>query len=310
MAGTFCEKQNFLMPEDGVAFRNRSLPEWFRQDIPDMDKIREMKRLFRAVNIHTVCESARCPNMGKCWGNGTATFMILGDVCTRACRFCAVKSGMPAAIDPEEPRNVALAVKKLNLKYVVITSVSRDDLADGGAQQFVDTIDGIRKDNPLVKIEILIPDFLGKPGALSKIIDAGTEVIGHNIETVPSLFQMARPQAGYETSLELLRNLKKIAQLSFIKSGFMVGLGESDDEVSCLMQDLLNAGCDILTIGQYLFPGQPGRHINVRRFVPVEQFDFYKHQGLKMGFKSILSGPLVRSSFDAGQAYEDCRRVQ
>ena len=284
----------------------KRLPSWFKQEIPDMDKIREMKQLFRTSRLHTVCESAHCPNMGKCWGQGVATFMILGEICTRACRFCAVKAGKPMDVDLEEPRHVALAVKELNLRYVVITSVARDDMEDEGAEQFFQTIQEIRKVMPQTKIEVLIPDFSNKWKSLKKVVEAKPEVVSHNIETVRRLSSKIRPQADYDRSLEVLKNFKKLELSIFTKSSFMVGLGETHDEIVEVMTDLLHAGCDILTIGQYLSPSQMKRHVNAERFYTPQEFAAYKKLGLKMGFKHVMSGPLVRSSFIAEEGYQEC----
>ena len=284
----------------------KRLPSWFKQEIPDMDKIREMKQLFRTSRLHTVCESAHCPNMGKCWGQGVATFMILGEICTRACRFCAVKAGKPMDVDLEEPRHVALAVKELNLRYVVITSVARDDMEDEGAEQFFQTIQEIRKVMPQTKIEVLIPDFSNKWKSLKKVVEAKPEVVSHNIETVRRLSSKIRPQADYDRSLEVLKNFKKLELSIFTKSSFMVGLGETHDEIVEVMTDLLHAGCDILTIGQYLSPSQMKRHVNVERFYTPQEFTAYKKLGLKMGFKHVMSGPLVRSSYIAEEGYKEC----
>jgi len=282
------------------------LPSWFRQEIPDAGQIRKMKEMFRGANLHTVCESAKCPNMGQCWGQGVATFMILGEVCTRACRFCAVSAGRPMELDLQEPRNVALNVKQLNLRFVVITSVARDDLHDEGAGHFAETIRQIRTISPQTRIEILIPDFSNKEQSLRTVIDARPEVISHNIETVRRLSPAVRPQADYDRSLKVLSNIKEMAPSIFVKSSLMVGLGEAKDEVHQTMQDLLNAGCEILTIGQYLAPTQLKRHVRVHRFVRPGEFEEFKQAGLSMGFKHVMSGPLVRSSYLAEKGYNDC----
>jgi len=292
--------------EDNLILETKRLPAWFRQEIPDMAKIREMKKLFRNSGLHTVCESALCPNMGKCWGQGVATFMILGEVCTRACRFCAVKAGRPMAVEQEEPGQVALAVKELNLRYVVITSVARDDLSDEGAAHFAQTITEVRKANQNIKIEVLIPDFSNKWASLKMIVDARPQVISHNIETVRRLSPDIRPQADYQRSLEVLTNFKKLDSSIFSKSSFMVGLGETYDEVAELMEDLVGVGCDILTIGQYLAPSQLKRHVRVQRYVTPKEFEAYKRLGLDMGFKHVMSGPLVRSSYIAEEGYKEC----
>ena len=292
--------------EDNTGSAVTPLPSWFKQDLPDMVKIREMKDSFRQAGLHTVCESALCPNLGKCWGRGVATFMILGEICTRACRFCGVKTGRPMAVDPQEPRQVASAVQRLNLRYVVVTSVARDDLADEGAGQFARTIHAIRSVMPQTRIEVLIPDFSNKPGSLEQLVTARPEVISHNMETVRRLSPDVRPQADYERSLAVLGNLKKFAPSAFIKSGFMVGLGETDAEITALMRDLAAAGCDMLTIGQYLAPGRKKRYLRVQRFARPEEFENYKTDGLKLGFKHVMSGPLVRSSYIAEEGYREC----
>jgi len=301
---------NNIVGEVGIptshGMRTSGLPSWFRQEIPDMEKVRTMKARFRTVGLHTVCESALCPNLGKCWGEGVATFMILGDICTRACRFCAVNAGRPQAVNIQEPREVAEVVKEMNLKYVVITSVARDDLEDEGAQHFARTIKEIRNVNPQIKIEVLIPDFSNKMESLKKVIEAQPEVVSHNIETVRRLSPDIRPQADYERSLNVLRNFKRLNPALFTKSSFMVGLGETCDEIVELMEDLVKTGCDILTIGQYLAPTQLKRHVKVRRFVTPEEFELYKQKGLELGFKHVMSAPLVRSSFIAEQGYKEC----
>ena len=284
----------------------KRLPAWFKQDLPNMEKIRQMQDLFRRSRLHTVCESALCPNMGKCWGQGVATFMILGNVCTRACRFCAVEAGRPTTVDAEEPLNVAKSVQALNLKYVVVTSVARDDLQDEGAEHFAKTILAIRSLMPQTRIEILIPDFSNKIDSLQKVVVAAPEVISHNIETVKRLSLRIRPQADYERSLHVLKNIKNLAPKIFVKSSIMLGLGETYNEIVEVMSDLLQAGCEILTIGQYLAPTQLKRHVPVERFVTPEEFETYKQVGLDLGFKHVMSGPLVRSSFIAEEGYKEC----
>ena len=292
--------------EDNTEAAVTPLPSWFKQDLPDMAKVREMKGSFRQAGLHTVCESALCPNLGKCWGRGVATFMILGEICTRACRFCGVKTGRPMAVDPREPRQVASAVQRLNLRYVVVTSVARDDLADEGAGQFVKTIHVIRSLMPQTRTEVLIPDFSNKPQCLEQLVAARPEVISHNMETVRRLSPDVRPQADYDRSLAVLGNLKKLAPSVFIKSGFMVGLGETDTEITELMRDLAAVGCDMLTIGQYLAPGRKKRFLRVQRFVTPQEFENYKTIGLRLGFKHVMSGPLVRSSYIAEEGYREC----
>ncbi|MBF0479529.1 MAG: lipoyl synthase [Candidatus Omnitrophica bacterium] len=281
----------------------KPLPSWFKQSIPEVSQLQAMKNLLTSASLHTVCEGALCPNLGQCWGQGVATFMILGHCCTRACRFCAVPSGVPEDVDPEEPEAVAQAVKSLKLNYVVVTSVTRDDLPDEGADQFVAVIRAIRRVNPDVKVEILVPDFSGRGGLMEQVILSRPEVIGHNIEMAERLFSDVRPQALYRRSLDVLRVYNEYEGCSLIKSGFMVGLGESREEVFQTMDDLAEAGCDIVTIGQYLAPSKHGRHVPVERFYTPEEFDEFKIYGEQKGIRYILSGPLVRSSFIAEQGY-------
>jgi lipoic acid synthetase len=281
------------------------LPSWFKQPLPEMDKIRSMKELFRSSGLHTVCESAHCPNMGQCWGAGVATFMILGGTCTRACRFCAVPAGRPDMLDPHEPEHVATTVQRLKLRYVVITSVARDDLEDEGADHFAKTIYAIRRLTPEVKVEVLIPDFSAKEESLKILSEANPQVISHNIETIRRLSKYIRPQALHDRSLLVLKRFKELNSSSFVKSSFMVGLGESEKEIVELMNELLEAGCQILTIGQYLAPTQMKRHLPVDRFVTPEEFERLRDIGLKMGFKYVESGPLVRSSYIAEKGYRE-----
>lgn len=268
-----------------------------------MERIRGMKGLFRQAGLFTVCESAFCPNMGKCWGQGVASFMILGELCTRSCRFCGVRAGRPKELDPQEPREVARAVERLGLRYVVITSVTRDDLADGGAQQFVRTVGAVRARVPQTKIELLIPDFGGNKENLKMVVEARPEVISHNVETVRRLSQAIRPQADYNRSLRVIGDLKETDSSILVKSGLMVGLGESRQEVEETLRDLARVGCDMVTVGQYLSPGKERRHFSVQRFAPPEEFKFYKDLGRELGFKHVMSGPLVRSSYVAEQGY-------
>lgn len=281
------------------------LPQWFKQPLPDMGKVRKIKDMLRGSRLHTVCESARCPNMGQCWGEGVATFMILGGTCTRACRFCAVPAGRPEALDVDEPRHVAEAVKQLGLRYVVVTSVARDDMADEGAGHFAATIKAIREFTPQVKIEVLIPDFSAKEDSLRILSEAAPEVIGHNIECVRRLSPKVRPQADHDRSLSVLRRFCELSPKSFVKSSFMVGLGERDAEIIDLMQELLEAGCQILTIGQYLAPARSKRHVPVERFPAPQEFERWRQIGLGLGFRHVESGPLVRSSFIAEKGYRE-----
>ncbi len=288
----------------------KQLPSWFKQDIPDLNKINSMKKMFRSSNLHTVCESAHCPNIGKCWGQGVATFMILGEICTRACRFCAVKAGKPMDVDHDEPLNIAKAIQQMKLRYVVITSVARDDVADEGAGHFAKTIVETRRLSPHIKIEVLIPDFSNKLESLKTLVDVKPEVVSHNIETVKRLSPGVRPQAEYHRSLDVLRNFKKLDASIFTKSSLMVGLGETMEEIVQVMKDLREAECDILTIGQYLSPSQMKRHLPVTKFYTPEEFESMKQTGLKFGFKHVMSAPLVRSSYIAEEGYKECFEKQ
>ena len=283
----------------------RNLPSWFRQNIPNLDKMQSMRCLLKDLSLNTVCQGARCPNIGYCWGKGVATFMILGAVCTRACRFCAVNTGAPSEVDINEPENIADAIKKLALKYVVITSVTRDDLEDQGVGQFIKTINAIRNTSPNTKIEVLIPDFQNKIELLNSLLKSQPDVISHNIETVERVFDVARPQANFDRSLSVFRNINTYCKEKgiILKSGFMLGLGETKKEVIDLIAQLRNVGCDILTIGQYLAPKESSRHLPIKEFISPEQFDWYKNKAQDLGIKYVASGPLVRSSFLAEEGY-------
>jgi lipoic acid synthetase len=270
-------------------------PEWLKARIPGGVNYAQIKELVSTHKLHTVCEEARCPNMGECWNNGTATFMILGDICTRSCGFCAVKTGKPIGLDADEPRRVAEAVKLLNVRHAVITSVNRDELYDGGAQIFAETILQTRALNPHTKIEVLIPDFKGDEFALDIVLDAFPDILNHNTETVPRLYHTVRPQAQYERTLQLLDRAKRRGFTT--KTGMMLGLGETTDEVLQVMEDIQKVNCDILTLGQYLQPTKD--HLPVDRFVHPDEFALLKEAGEKMGFKHVESGPLVRSSYHA-----------
>ncbi len=272
-------------------------PEWLRVKLPHGENYNDVKSLMRNQHLHTVCEEARCPNIGECWNHRTATFMILGDTCTRSCGFCNIKTGMPNALDIDEPRRVADSVKELNLRHVVITSVNRDELEDGGAFIFKETVRLINLTMPDTTVEILIPDFRGVEAAFQVIMQNPPDILNHNLETVPRLYHVVRPQAKYERSLNLIRWFKD--RYLKTKSGIMVGIGESKEEVLETMQDLVEHGCDILTIGQYLQPTK--MHLPVDRFVTLDEFKFYKDEGLKMGFKIVESSPLVRSSYHADE---------
>ncbi len=285
---------------------SHKLPEWFRQPIPDQRAMDRMRSLLKETGLTTVCQGAHCPNTGECWSKGTATFMILGRTCTRACRFCAVNSGRPEDVSYEEPLLVAEAVRRLGLNYVVVTSVTRDDLIDGGAEQFVRTVDAIRSVVPACGIELLIPDFQGNEGALRMIAQAAPQVVGHNIETVQRLSLPLRPQAAYGRSLGVLRFLRSLGGGMLVKSGLMAGLGETDDEILFTLRELKEAGCDIVTLGQYLAPSQGERHPPVDRYVEPFVFDRFKEQGLGLGIRYIASGALVRSSYMAEEGFEEC----
>jgi lipoic acid synthetase len=277
-------------------------PPWIRVRAPNSEGYHATRKLMRAKNLHTVCEEAACPNIGECWTQGHATVMILGDTCTRACTFCNVKTGLPRRVDPDEPVHLAEALSELGLKHIVITSVDRDDLPDGGASQFVRSIQEIRKTSPGTTIEILTPDFLRKPfEAVGSIVDAGPDVYNHNLETVPRLYRSVRPGARYFHSLRLLDRVKERDPRLFTKSGIMVGLGEEKREVYQVMDDLRSAGVDFLTIGQYLQPTP--RHHPVERYVEPKEFEDYARMARAKGFLMVSASPLTRSSYLAGDDF-------
>jgi lipoyl synthase len=277
-------------------------PPWLKKRLPPFQDLLKVKSILDGARLHTVCEEAHCPNLGECFCSGTATFLILGRVCTRNCGFCAVEHSVPSPLDEDEPERLAQAIKQMGLRYVVITSVTRDDLPDGGASRFARTIRAIRELDSGIKIEVLIPDFAGDFYALRTVVEAVPDVLNHNVETVPRLYPRVRPQADYKRSIELLRRAKETDPDILTKSGFMLGLGETEDEILDLLRDLKGAGCDFLTIGQYLQPG-PDR-LPVVRYIPPEEFEEYKKKGEKMGFKAVASGPFVRSSFHASQMFD------
>jgi lipoic acid synthetase len=281
----------------------RELPVWFTQPLPDGMAMGRMRTLLRSHSLHTVCEGARCPNASRCWGKGTASFMLLGDTCTRACQFCAVKSGRPSAVDDDEPRRIALAVKDLGLKYVVLTSVTRDDLPDEGAAHFARTVRAVKEIDADIRVELLVPDLSARRACFETVAEAGPAVIGHNIETVRQISKALRPQADHDRSLQALRLARNVPGRHFVKSGLMVGLGETDVEVLEAMSELRVAGCDIVTIGQYLAPEADGRQVRVGRFVEPQTFDMYRREGKAMGIRHVFSGPLVRSSFMADEVF-------
>ncbi len=276
-------------------------PDWLRVRIPAGSRYKEVRGILVKYNLNTVCDEAMCPNRGKCFQAGTATFMILGKNCTRNCRFCNVTRAAPEAVDSKEPSNVANAVKDLKLKYVVITSVTRDDLPDGGASHFAAVVNEIRRINPGTRVEVLIPDLQGDVEALKLVADVKPDVIGHNIETVPSLYSKVRPEANYNQSLKVLSNAKEMHPGGKTKSGIMVGLGETEEEVVLVLQDLRKYKCDFLTIGQYLAPSK--LHVAVAEYIHPEQFEKYADIARELGFEYIASAPLVRSSYLAHEAF-------
>ena len=275
----------------------RRLAPWFKVPFPGGDNYLRLKRLMREHNLHTICEEAHCPNMGECWEYGTATFLILGDTCTRACAYCAVSSGRPRELDWAEPFHVAQAVKTLGLNYAVVTSVNRDDLPDGGADLFARTIRQIRAQSPECRVEVLVPDFMGSWEALNIVVDAAPDVLNHNIESVERMFPRVRPKGRYERSIELLARVKGSRPNMVTKSGIILGMGESRDEVVETMLDLREAEVEVLTLGQYLRPSH--KHIPVHRFWSPDEFADLKVEGLEMGFSHVEAGPLVRSSYHA-----------
>ncbi len=291
--------------DHGSAPRGKK-PEWLKVRVEHGEHYRELKGIMRGLDLHTVCEEARCPNIYECWNQRTATFMILGDMCTRACRFCAVKWGRPTHLDREEPKRVAAAVKAMGLRHAVITSVTRDELGDGGASIFAETIREIRAVLPECGVEVLIPDFGGSLDALGTVIEAKPDVLNHNVETVRRLFRQIQPWDSYDVTLELLRRAKELDPDVLTKSGLMVGLGESRQELVEVMGDLAGVGVDILTIGQYLPPSQ--RHAPLDRYYTPQEFADLKQEGEDLGLRHVESGPLVRSSYHAGDQHAQLRR--
>lgn len=270
---------------------------------PLSEEVTKLKIMLRKLNLHTVCEEASCPNIGECFSKKTATFMIMGDICTRNCPYCDVNHGRPKPLDENEPENVANAVKKLGLRYVVITSVDRDDLADGGASHFAKTVKKVREYAPNCQIEVLIPDFQGDLDALNIVVSSKPDVINHNIETVPSLYKILRHRGDYKISLRVLETIKKLDNSILSKSGIMVGLGETKKEIIQVMKDLINVGCDIITIGQYLQPSL--KHYPVKKYYTEEEFKELKEIGYSIGFKEVHSGKLVRSSYRAEEVFKN-----
>ena len=281
---------------------SEKMPAWLKQRVPRADELGQMERLLSQLKLHTICESGRCPNQAQCFPKGAA-FLILGNICTRNCTFCAVDHTAPLPPDPAEPGHIVDAARSLELDFIFITSVTRDDLSDGGADHYARTIDLIRSELPGTKTEVLIPDFDGNRDALATVVDARPTVLGHNLETVPRLYPAVRPQASYQRSLDVLRWAKELNPRIVTKSGLMLGLGETQEEVLQVMQDLLDADCDLFTLGQYLAPSANNHH--VVRYVPPEEFAEYKRLGLRMGFRGMASAPLWRSSFKAEELYAE-----
>ena len=278
-------------------------PEWLRRKLPDPEALSKMRNLLKRHGLNTVCQEALCPNQGECFGQGTATFLILGKTCTRNCTFCAIPTEeRPPAPDPDEPRRIAQASAELGLKHVVITSVTRDDLDDGGASHFARTVRALRDHNPEIIVEVLIPDFQGSAEDLKTVMDSEPDILNHNLETVPRLYPEVRPQAVYRRSLELLKRAREMSPARITKSGLMLGLGEEKEEVLRVMADLRKVSCDLLTLGQYLRPS--GKHHPVARYVTPREFDELRLEGEKMGFKAVFSAPLVRSSFHAAEVFK------
>jgi len=286
-----------FIPLQDVSRARPRLPSWLKVTLQTGPAYQDLRKILDGLGLHTICEEARCPNIWECWNNRTATFLILGDICTRRCHYCAVETGRPLPVDQDEPVRVAQAVQAMGLRHAVITSVNRDELADGGASIFAETIRQIRRLNPSCTIETLIPDFEGHEAALATVTSEKPEILNHNIETVPRLFPTIRPQGKYQRSIDLLGRAKRLGMKT--KSGLMVGMGETVDEIRQVMRDLRSVGCDILTIGQYLQPTK--QHLPVTRFYHPGAFALLKEEGLALGFRHVESGPLVRSSYHADQ---------
>jgi len=299
-------KAGSLVQIEARAGRPR-LPAWLRQGETHFESVARLKKGLREHRLHTVCESARCPNLHQCFHRGTATFMILGNLCTRGCGFCAVPKGAigkhPFAVDPDEPANVARMARQMNLRYVVITSVNRDDLPDGGAAHFAATVRAVRAALPEARVEVLTPDFCGDFHSVGLVVDAAPDVFNHNVETVPRLYRRVRPQANYRQSLDVLSWVRTYRPAMTTKSGLMVGLGETEEEIREVLGDLRQAGVDIVTIGQYLQPTR--KNLPVAEYVRPEQFERYRSFGLALGFREVFSGPLVRSSYMADKVWEN-----
>ncbi|MBD1370863.1 lipoyl synthase [Hazenella sp. IB182357] len=293
-----------MTTEQSTQKRERK-PEWLKVRLNTNENFQELKKMMRNKTLHTVCEEARCPNIYECWANRTATFMILGDICTRACRFCAVKTGLPTELDWAEPDRVAEAVEQMGVKHAVVTSVARDDLADGGAAIFAETIKAIRSRSPLTSVEVLIPDFMGNWDALKVVMDAKPDILNHNIETVRRRSDRVRSKAKYDRSLELLRRAKEMQPDIPTKSSIMVGVGETFEEVIESMQDLNNHQVNIVTLGQYLQPTR--KHLKIEKYYTPDEFKQWKEIGLDLGFSHVESGPLVRSSYHAHEQVKSAK---
>ena len=278
---------------------NQKKPEWLKIRVRSGENLKAIEKVLKSYSLHTVCDEAACPNRMECFNKKTATFMILGRICTRSCTFCNVAEGVVEPVNPEEPSKIAAAVQELGLKYVVVTSVTRDDLPDGGAGHFVNVIKAVKAQDSGISVEVLIPDFKGDRGLLSLVVKAEPDILNHNIETVPSLYREVRPQADYSRSLELLKNVKEVNRNMLTKSGIMLGLGEKKEQVLSVLEDLCSIGCDLLTIGQYLAPS--AEHHPVVEYIHPDIFSEYRDAALKMGFKSVASAPFVRSSYNAAE---------
>jgi lipoyl synthase len=293
------------MGPDPTSPLNGRLPEWFKQRLPEAPPMETMRTLLNDLRLHTVCQSALCPNIGRCFAHKTATFLILGDICTRHCTFCAIAKGAPAKVDNTEPEHVAAAAADLGLDYAVITSVTRDDLPDGGASQFAAVIEHLHRKN--IAAEVLVPDFGGSERALAVVTAAAPEVLNHNVETVPRLYGAVRPEAGYARSLQLLSRAKAVRPATVTKSGLMLGLGETPEEILAVLRDLRASGCDLVTLGQYLQPA--AGHLTVDRYVPPEEFTTYRKAAMQMGFAGVASAPWVRSSYEAAGLYRQMKSL-
>ncbi len=293
------------MSEQSVCATTPRLPSWLKRPLLSGAAARALEQSLSGANLHTVCEEAGCPNRGECFNRGTATFLILGTVCTRHCRFCGVTRGVPVPPDEDEPRRVAEAVRRMGLTHAVITSVTRDDLGDGGAALFAKVIRLLKQELPSVTVEVLVPDFRGDAAALRTVLDAGPDIFNHNVETVPRLYPFVRPEAAYERSLEMLARAARLGIELKVKSGLMVGLGETQDEVISVLADMRSAGVSLVTIGQYLRPSK--EHAPVAAFIPPAQFDDYRNTALQLGFAEVSAGPFVRSSYRAGEMMEHTR---